>query len=165
MDWMKRHLPAATKFQDVTGLPQLAQCGYSVLSVPCPVDSGAKTSLSRDTYSLFATETSVLVCVLNVHVFPSSGHVPLLLSLRKSLGETRTLEQASGHLFEKAEAADAVSIIVLAMQFFWDCLVIGATGETVFYISHDEYCDLLTTSQATINRFNSLATQVQRPKT
>jgi hypothetical protein len=163
MDWMKRRLPEATVFQDVTGLPQLAASGYLVSSVPFPLDPGAKTALAREAYGLFEKETSVLVSVLNVHIFPSSGHIPLLLSLRRSLGETRSVDEAPGHLFKKAEAADAVSVIVLALQFFWDCLVIGASGETVLYVSHDETCDLLSTSQTTIDRFNSLAQLARTP--
>ena len=105
-----------------------------------PADSGAKVSLARYLFSLVAKEEETLLLVDDWAVWPSSQHMPLFTRFRESLGESRPLIEAPGHLVTPSETDDAVSIISTALRFIWDCYGISSSGRDAFYFSHDEYC-------------------------
>jgi hypothetical protein len=151
--WMVQHLPAETPLQQVTQLPQLDAVGYGRMSIPFPVDSSHKCALVQLVYKeCLSKEQCLLVHVKEWQIFPSCGHIPLLLRLRQALGEWRPIEKCPGHLFCAAEGDDAISIILMAMLFYWDCLVVSESGKVVLYVSHDERCDLFSSDLAMLDR-------------
>ena len=152
--WMAQRLPPGTPL-DATGVPDLHAIGYEAASCSFPGDSGQKVCLARLAAVFFASETNVLVCVRNWMVFPSSGHPPLLLRLRQALGEHRPLEDCPGHLFSAQEADDALSVIILALEFFWDCSVLGESGRVALFVSHDEYVEFFSTDRSLTARFKN----------
>ena len=142
--------------QEQTDLPHLQALGYQAASSPFPADSGRKTAWAKEIYELFRTEDDILIYLNRFQPFPSSGHLPLLRRLRQALGEVRSLEEYPGHLFSKSEADDIVSLMVLSLQFFWDCLVVPDSGKVVLSISHDEHCDCLASDQAALSQFQTI---------
>ena len=100
----------------------------------------------------------------NWEIFPSSGHVPLLLRLRQALGEPRPVEEFPACIFAVNEADDAISVMLLSILFFWDCLVVPASGDPVFYASHDEFCDFFTRSDGTMGRVEKMLEDFNRPR-
>jgi hypothetical protein len=65
--------------------------------------------------------------------------MPLFRRLRQALGEHRPLIETSGHVALPHEADDAVSILVMSLQFIWDCYMLSASGRDAIFISHDEH--------------------------
>jgi len=92
----------------------------------------------------FNSEEEVLVWIQNWKIWPSSSHLPLLQRLREAMGERGSLEDCPGHCFSSNEFSDAISMTVLALEFYWDCLIVGKSGRCVFYVSHDEYYAFMT---------------------
>ena len=57
---------------------------------------------------------------------------------RQAYGIQEPLEKSPAYLFEKSESDDALSFLIWAALFLWDCHVVsGQTGYSVF-LSHDE---------------------------
>jgi hypothetical protein len=154
--WMQERFPQNTEFEERTALPQLGLVGYEVETFKPEADSGRKVFFANQLWELFASETSVLVYLQNCEIFRSSGHLPLLFRLRQSLGETRSITEVPSQLFTRAHRDDAVSFFLLALLFFWDCLIVGHSGDLVAYISHDEYCDVVSRSAERLARARDL---------
>lgn len=157
--WLRTHLNLSNVLHTTDSAElrsQLASQGYHADGYQHPPDSGRKACIAKALYSLFDSQTTVFILVDGWQIFPSSGHLPLLNRLRQCLGEMRPVDETPAHLFATAERDDAISIIVLAFEFFWNCLVVGATGEHVLSISHDECFDFLSQDPNAIARFNAL---------
>jgi hypothetical protein len=162
LQWILRHLPADTKF-DFNRLRITDAPGYRTLRCDFPSDSGRKAYLARGIRHVVKAEPRLLLCVRNWDVFPSSGHLPLFVRLRESLGERRPVEEAPGHLFDAAEADDIISVLVLALEFFWDCFAMGESGTVAVKISHDEYVDVLSSVPSTVAGFEELFRRIESP--
>jgi hypothetical protein len=156
IEWMVRHLPAGSPIQTLSGLPLLAEVGYSGVSNRFPTDSGRKAMLAKIFLKSFGAEETVLVYLRGWQIFPSGGHMPLLLRLRQSLGESRSLTDYPAHLFSKTEVDDAISVVILALEFFWDCFLMGETGELTVFISHDEYYEILAASPSAMDHLTKM---------
>lgn len=163
VEWMRFRFPISTTFQVGTNLPQLATVGYEVITFPLPVDSGKKVTLARRLYDLFQDDSAILIYLQNWSIFPSSSHLPLLQRFRQSLGQMRAVEDSPGHLFAN-EREDATSMLILAAEFFWDCLVVGESGTLVCYISHDEHLDILSTDKSTLSSIQARLRELLRDK-
>lgn len=64
--------------------------------------------------------------------------MPLFTRFRLALGESRPLIDAPGHLLTPADVEDAVSIVVVSLQFFWNCHILTSSGRDAVFVSHDE---------------------------
>jgi hypothetical protein len=153
LEWMAQHLPSGMLFDPGSSLPKLASSGYSAAGYQFPKDSGRKVYLARVLFDFLKLERSTLVYVRNVDVFPSSGYPPLLSRFRQALGEKRELRESPGHLFSSEEGIDATSLLVLSLEFFWDCFVLGESGKVALQISHDECFDLIASDKSLIDAF------------
>ena len=127
--------------QDIFRL--LPPSGFQAIKMNLPKDSGQKVALANLIIRRFDPNQSLLVWVGNCMIWPSSGHIPLLMRLRQALGESRPLEEAQAHLFSSAEREDAVSFLILSLEFFWDLLIVESTGTLSFFVSHDEYLQVM----------------------
>jgi hypothetical protein len=76
-------------------------------------------------------------------IWPSSEHMPIFARFREAIGERRGLSDAPGHIVTLSDRDDAVSVLSLALLFFWDCHVLSGDGHLVFSCSHDEWCAFL----------------------
>ena len=110
-----------------------------IVDLKYPADSGAKVSLARYLYSLVASEEETLLLVDDWAVWPSSQHMPLFTRFRQAHGESRPLIEAPGHLLTPEEVDDAVSILVVSLQFVWNCHILTSSGRDAVFVSHDEF--------------------------
>jgi len=104
-----------------------------------PVDSGRKVAFARFLYSLLDPAPELLVWLGDWAVWQSSNHMPLFTRFRQALGERRPLIEAPGHLVTPAEADDGLSILIVSLQFVWDCHLLTASGRDAVFVSHDEF--------------------------
>jgi hypothetical protein len=130
--------------------PAIPLASLHSLGRDLPVDSGKKVFLAKVVFERLRSEKEFLLWLHDWVVWPSSGHVPLILRLRESPGESRGLEDAPGILITREEIDDGISILILALQFYWDCLVVGASGSLAFFTSHDEFCSFMSTDEASL---------------
>ena len=154
--WIWKRLPADAEPNAQAAMPDFRALGYAAAGYKLPEDSGRKTSLAKTLYGLFEADAVVLVLVENCAIWPSSGHLPLLVRLRQALGEMREIDDVPGHLLGADEREDAVSVLVLAMQFYWDCWIVAEDGRRVLFVSHDEYYDFFADDAARVEDFKRL---------
>src|SRR4051794_19333174 len=123
--WFERHEGLNRKFATALDLfsaipfRELTGVRYTV-----PIDSGHKVALARALFWQLKPEASVLVWLRNWMVWPSRAHLPMAMRLREALKCRESLDDAPGHLFEAAELDDAISLLILGLEFTWDCLVV-----------------------------------------
>jgi hypothetical protein len=72
---------------------------------------------------------------------------------RSAHGETKLLMETPAHLFNESEAADAQTLLTIAIVFGWDCYVIPQHGKYYAFSSHDEYLRVVSSSHATHEGF------------
>jgi hypothetical protein len=104
-----------------------------------PADSGRKVAFARFLQSLLDPAPELLYWLGDWAVWPSSQHMPLFNRFRQALGERRPLIEAPGQLLTPDELDDATSILIVSLQFVWDCHVLTASGRDAIFVSHDEY--------------------------
>jgi hypothetical protein len=104
-----------------------------------PEDSGRKVALGRLLFSLLEPADEYLLWLGEWGVWESSQHMPLVSRLRQAHGEIRPLIEAPGLLFTPAESDDALSFLVVALLFIWDCHVFSSSGAEALHVSHDEH--------------------------
>jgi hypothetical protein len=140
----------------IEGVPRSKGGGFDSLRHALPRDSGKKVALTKCLYNFVRMERRVLVLLNNWQVFPSSGHVPLVLRVRQALGESRPLVEFPGHLFSSDEHEDGISVVLVSAQFFWDCFVVGESATTFFFLSHDEYYEFYTRDSGVFAEFKRM---------
>lgn len=111
-----------------------------------PSDAGARVALAREIWAgVGSGQPEALLWVTDWSVWPSSEHMPLADAMRRGFGEDRPLHVAPGCLVRLGEDEQALSVLVMAVLFLWDCWVLSPTGKRAAFFSHDEYgviCDL-----------------------
>jgi hypothetical protein len=112
---------------------------FSLIQLDYPIDSGRKIALARQVIDLDNRKHQLLIWIKEWGVWPSSEHMPLFSRFRQSFGEMRPLIEAPSHLIEVGEIDEAISLLSIALLFFWDCYVFPAHEGPVFFCSHDEW--------------------------
>lgn len=74
-------------------------------------------------------------------------------SFRSARGERNLLIDTPAHLFGQTEAADAQTLLTIAIAFGWDCYVIPEHGKYYALTSHDEYLEVAANSTAIHQHF------------
>jgi len=117
---------------------------FELIRFTYPIDSGQRVRLARDVVEWLAKSggTELLFWVDQWDVWPRSQHLPVFARFREAFGETRPLIQSPGHLFRVDELDDALSVLVVALLFIWDCHVFSAIRSPVFFCCHDEWSGL-----------------------
>jgi hypothetical protein len=64
--------------------------------------------------------------------------------MRRSFGENRPLEAASGHWFRNGALVELAAFVLPCFVFSWDAFIVPAGGDHFVYISHDEYWVVVT---------------------
>src|SRR5947207_9240523 len=103
VDWMRQQLPPGVGFGSSSFLPDLPSIGYRAVRLPFPKDSGSKVFLAKCLAECCGQPPSLLVYPTNVHIWPSSGHLPVLSRLRQAWGEPRSIDEYPGHVFASDE--------------------------------------------------------------
>jgi hypothetical protein len=112
---------------------------FSVRDFGIPQDAGARVALVRSVWdSVGRGRPETLLWVTDWSVWPSSEHMPLATALRRGLGEERSLIDAPGCMARLGEDDDAMSVLVTAVFFLWDCWLLEADGRLAAFFCHDE---------------------------
>ena len=111
--------------------------GYRRHDFSIPSDAGQRIALCRLLWDLADDEagTERLLWMLGWSVWEE--HMPLFKTLRRALGEPRELIEIPGHLIEPSEAADGLSLLIVASLFLWDAWLYSRSG-VVIELSNDE---------------------------
>jgi hypothetical protein len=119
--------------------PDITSPPFHSVDFTIPTDSGRKVAFGRFLYSLVDPSPEVLFWLGDWSVWPSSQHMPLYTRFRQAFGESRPLIDAPGHLLTPDDADDAVSILVVSLQFVWNCHILTSLGRDAVFVSHDEF--------------------------
>src|ERR1041385_8011743 len=130
------------------GFPAFPPPGFQRIDCWCPENSGKKVALARWMHRQLQTDNEILIWVRKWNVWPSMGHLPLLHRFREALGQPKDLEEFPAQLFSADESDDAVSLLILALEFSWDCCLVGAKHRFLCFFSHDGYYSPMTNDQA-----------------
>jgi hypothetical protein len=153
-EWCKNHGYRIPEYWGNSPKKDLINRRFTRSEYPHPTDSGRKVALARSVLQAFGSGET-LIWVENWEVYPSSGHLPLAQRFREALGEKRLLNEAPGHLAGVEEKDDAISVVIMALEFFWDCLALHSSGEDMLFISHDEYWWFASKDKARVNGFEA----------
>jgi hypothetical protein len=119
--------------------PDITSPPFHFVGFTLPVDSGKKVAFGRFLYSLVDPAPELLFWLGDWAVWPNSQHMPLFMRFRQAIGESRRLIDAPGHLLTPEESDDAVSILVVSLQFVWNCHILTSSGRDAVFVSHDEF--------------------------
>lgn len=119
--------------------PDLTSPPFHFVKFALPTDSGQKVAFGRFLYALVDPGPELLFWLGDWSVWPSSQHMPLFTRFRQAHGESRALIDAPGNLLTPDEADDAVSILVVSLQFVWNCHILTSSGRDAVFVSHDEF--------------------------
>jgi hypothetical protein len=157
LKWLQAHgVPTVQAVYHNELLQNLTSAGFETIKFQLPKESGRKVALARLTFKQFKSDSHVLVWLQNWEVFASTGHKPLLIRLRQAMGCSTELEATPGHIFPLEELADAISILIVSLEFCWDCLVVGTNTNLVFFISHDDFYLIMSSEKQTLSGVQSI---------
>ena len=112
---------------------------FSCVSFTIPGDAGARVALARAAwYSVGSGQPETMLWVTDWSVWPSSEHMPLAASMRRGLGEERSIQEAPGCIAMLGEDDQALSVLITAVLFLWDCWLLSTNGRLAVFFSHDE---------------------------
>ena len=137
--WCSRREFPTRHFEGLGLYPDIESPPFHFVDFRIPVDSGQKVALGRFLYSLVDAAPELLFWLGDWAVWPSSQHMPLFTRFRQAHGEARPLIDAPGHLLKPDEADDAVSILVVSLEFVWNCHILTTSGRDAVFVSHDEF--------------------------
>jgi hypothetical protein len=104
-----------------------------------PTDASGKTAIARAIVSLIDSERPGLLWITEWSIFPSGENMSRFDAYRSSLGETRSLRDAPGHIFDGKDLPQIECLIDLILYFYWDALLFVDGKSYVLRISHDEF--------------------------
>jgi hypothetical protein len=109
-----------------------------------PIDAGKKAALAR---AMAASIPSPgLFWITAWGIFPSSQNMVLFDGYRESLGESRAIDSAPGHIFDSSDLQKLECLLDLTLYFYWDAGLFDGTGSIAARISHDECLSIYGTS-------------------
>jgi hypothetical protein len=138
-EWCERHGYAVIE-RDHYGRPAPGiEEHFELFQLHYPLDSRDKVRLAHDVVEWSQSRTELLLWIGEWGVFPRSEHMPLFTRFRAAIGESRPLIEAPGCLVGPEDVNDAISVLSIALFFFWDCHVFSSGFGPVFHCSHDEW--------------------------
>lgn len=121
---------------------------FAAVRFSLPKDSGQRVALARGLLFQLKPQSNILVRLRNWMVWPSSGHVPLVARLRQAMGCEKALEEQPGHLFDSTEIDDVISLLIVSLEFYWDCFIVDSNQRLLCFVSHDGHMVLMSRDQA-----------------
>lgn len=113
-----------------------------------PTDTGARTCIARMLSGYIDATEPGLLLVKEWGVWPSSENMALFDGYRKSLGESRCIHEAPGHLFDGSDLTSVECLLDLALYFLWNTLLVDGAGSMVAFTSHDEWFSVYMRDQS-----------------
>jgi hypothetical protein len=131
-DWLKAKLARDFTWETVKAV--YPHC----VTYQSPSDTGKRTALARSLTGSIDTTESGLFWITAWGIFPSSENMALFEAYRKSLGESRAIQAAPGHIFDESDLEQLECLLDLALYFYWDACLFDGAGSIAARISHDE---------------------------
>jgi hypothetical protein len=120
-----------------------------------PVDTGKKTGLARQLTGSLDMRAPGLFWITCWGVFPSAENMALFDGYRKSLGESRGVYDAPGHILDEADSQQLECLFDLALYFYWDASIFDGAGSVAVQTSNDEWFSVYTKDQARLQEIES----------
>jgi len=118
-----------------------------------PVDTGRKTAIARALTRSLDDKQPGLLWITDWGIFDSSENMALFDGYRESLGESRDIHAAPGHIFDGSDLPQVECLLDLALYFFWDATLCDGSGRTVVRTSHDGWISLHAKDRAGLQQF------------
>ena len=155
--WLKSHgINTGESNGPAEFINEVALKTFSGRRYTLPADSSKKVALARALFWQWKPTAPILVWLRNWMVWPSSSHIPLILTLRQGMGGSQSLEDAPVHLFESVDVDHAVSLLIISLISSWDCFITDGTGSLFFFLSHDDYFTLVSRDASLVNRLGAV---------
>jgi hypothetical protein len=106
-----------------------------------PGDSGRKTAIAQALSGRLSEFDESILWIDEWGISSSSENWPLFYGYRRSLGETRSLEEAPGHIFTPSDGDAAFALLSMVLYFRLGAVFASSSGEAI-RISHDEWIDV-----------------------
>lgn len=110
--------------------------GFHFVPIKIPASSTVKVWLAGVLHDLVTPAPETLLWIPVWGVF--AQHMPLFARLRAALGESRPLIEIPGHLLSSGDRDDAISLILVALEFSWDLHLVSSAGRDAVYVSHHD---------------------------
>jgi hypothetical protein len=110
--------------------------------VPLSADVGVRTAACKTVWGLlYANQppASMLVWTRDGHVFESAEYLPLAATWLAGAAGISDLESVEGLVVDASTEQHAVSLLLIAVYFFWDCWIFDSTNDRFVLFSHDEF--------------------------
>ena len=121
-----------------------------------PVDTGKKTGIACVLAQCLAdAQKPGLFWITGWGIWKSCENMSLFDGYRKSLGESRSLHAAPGHVFGDSDLQEMECLLGLALYFFWDASLLDGAGRFVVTMSHDEFIAINTNNENVLRQFQS----------
>lgn len=104
-----------------------------------PQDAGARVALVRGHMRSLQEEDEVCVWLDDWDVWQSGQRWHILDRFRLSYGVTETIAKNPCHLVRKEDFETTVSLVVFSVLMLADCHVLGSSGRSYAFYSHDEF--------------------------
>lgn len=120
-----------------------------------PGDAGKRTALARTLSALASqTDSSGMLWITGYGIWPSSENRELFYVLRRSLGESRLLNDVPCHLFDQSDTVGLECLLDLVLYFFWDATLYLVPVGIIVRLSHDEVMELYSNSASEFVRIS-----------
>jgi hypothetical protein len=104
-----------------------------------PGDAQKRVVLAKRAMKAFAEESAVLVWFDDWAVWQAGQRMHIFDRFRMSYGETQRIIDAPAQFFLQTEIEDAISFVIVAVLFLWDCYVLCPNRNKFLFFSHDEH--------------------------
>ncbi len=148
-EWLRARLGKDFSWEIVNGV--YPHC----LTYQLPGDTGKTTALGRLITGSIGTTQPGLLWITAWGIFPSSENMLLFDGYRKSLGESRPIHTAPGHIFDGPDLPNVECLFDMALYFYWDASLFDGSGTIVVRTSHDECISVYAKDLAHIQEFES----------
>lgn len=107
-----------------------------------------KTALAKMLAARFCESGGGMLWIVEWGVWPSCENFALFYGYRKSLDETRLLDDSPGHIFTASDKETVFSLLSVAFYFIWGGVLSDMSGDVVLRFSHDESIDVFAGGDA-----------------
>jgi hypothetical protein len=95
---------------------------------------------------------SCLLWITEFGIWPSSENWSLFDRLRRSYGESASLQERPGHLFSSSEIDDLTTILQLSALFGWGGYLLSEANSVNCFFSHDEFIEFFAHERRQIEK-------------
>lgn len=106
-----------------------------------PRDAGRKTAIAQALAHRLSKFNESILWIDVREIWGEPQNWPLFCGYRQSLGETRSVEEAPGHIFTPSDEDAAYALLSMVLYFSWGAVFASSSGEAI-RISQDDWVDV-----------------------